>query len=338
MRRVTAIKGLSEERRLPRIGKIHLGVKKVSKSSGNEYPAAVDYFVCPPEIVAIYGEQPRELEVLLPSDNLAEVFPTAYKFYRKGVGLWCTGNGETGYRVGAGEGGGIGECPCPCDFLNTTPAQCKQMANLMVIVPRVSIGGVYQIDTSSINSIIDIQSGIAYAKEILGGRVAMVPFTLRLSPREVTTPDGKKKVIHTMSIALASFGTMRDLRGKLDEVRSMAQGIPAGRLALPAPVAELGNGEVEEEDLVAESEQVAGASVHAEPVAGYVAGYVAGAGPIPKDEAPGEHDLVGAGVAAPAAPAPRPAAPATGPAKFTPPAPAGGNGNGNGNGSKRRLF
>lgn len=320
-RRVTSIRGLSEERRLPRIGKIHLGVKKVS-AKGNEYPSAVDYFVAPPEVVAIYGEQPHELEVLLPSDNLSEVFPTAYKYYKSGVGLWCTGDGETGYRVGVGEAGGIGECACPCEHLNTTPARCKQMANLMVILPRVSIGGVYQIDTSSINSIIDIQSGIAYAKDILGGKVAFVPFTLRLSPREVTA-DGKKKVIHTMSLAIAAFDVMKTLRGKLEEVRSMAQGIPAGRLALPEAVAELGNGVVEEEDLVAESEQApAPPKLNRAPVTAEEQDPMHGVT---------EPELVGAAaLPLPAAPSAPPPAAAT--------KPAGGNGNGNGSGARRKLF
>jgi len=316
-RRVTSIIGLSQERRLPRIGKIHLGVKKFS-AKGNEYPSAVDYFVCPPEVVAIYGEQPHELEVLLPSDNLAEVFPTAYKYYKSGVGLWCTGNGETGYRVGVGEGGAIGECACPCEHLNTTPARCKQMANFMIILPRVSIGGVYQIDTSSINSIIDVQSGIAYAKDILGGRVAFVPFTLRLSPREVTA-DGKKKVIHTMSLAIAAFDVMKTLRGKLEEVRSMAQGMPAGRLALPEAVAELGNGVVEEEDLVAESEQA--------PAGTRTAPYP----PLPPvtHEEPVEPELVGAGAGV--------GAPASAPPAAATTKPAGGNGNGN-RAARPKLF
>ena len=41
------IKGLSEQRRLPRLGKIRLGVKKKNQK-GIEYPASTDYFVCPP--------------------------------------------------------------------------------------------------------------------------------------------------------------------------------------------------------------------------------------------------------------------------------------------------
>ena len=40
------IKELSDVRRLPRLGKIHLGVK-AKNEKGVEYPKAVDYFVVP---------------------------------------------------------------------------------------------------------------------------------------------------------------------------------------------------------------------------------------------------------------------------------------------------
>ena len=55
------IKGLTTDRQemLPRIGKIRLGIKK-KHSNGREYPAATDYFVCPPEVQAIYGPEPKE--------------------------------------------------------------------------------------------------------------------------------------------------------------------------------------------------------------------------------------------------------------------------------------
>ncbi len=40
------IHGLSEVRRMPRVGKLRLGIKATSKKTGNQFPKAVDYFVC----------------------------------------------------------------------------------------------------------------------------------------------------------------------------------------------------------------------------------------------------------------------------------------------------
>ena len=69
------IKGFSEPKRIPRIGKIYLGIKK---SNGNkEYPSAVDYFVVRPDGVntsetaaqafhETYGPEPRELTIAFP--------------------------------------------------------------------------------------------------------------------------------------------------------------------------------------------------------------------------------------------------------------------------------
>ena len=54
------IEGTSEITRMPRLGKIRLGVKKTSDKTGAEYPSAVDYFVCPDEVKSVYGEQPKE--------------------------------------------------------------------------------------------------------------------------------------------------------------------------------------------------------------------------------------------------------------------------------------
>jgi len=71
------IKGLSEQRRLPRIGKIRLGVKKKSPRTGAEYPVATDYFVCPTEVQAVYGEKPKRLDVIIPLED-EEIWASQY--------------------------------------------------------------------------------------------------------------------------------------------------------------------------------------------------------------------------------------------------------------------
>ena len=71
------IKGLTEARRLPRLGKIHLGVKKTKVVNGREveYPSAVDHFVFPEDnplyddLVKVFGEKPRELRILIPVED-----------------------------------------------------------------------------------------------------------------------------------------------------------------------------------------------------------------------------------------------------------------------------
>ena len=57
-----AIKGVSEVRRLPRCGKIRLGIKKKTKE-GVEYPAEVDYFILDRQVFAWAQDCPGAREV-----------------------------------------------------------------------------------------------------------------------------------------------------------------------------------------------------------------------------------------------------------------------------------
>ena len=83
------IKGLSETRRLPRLGKIHLGVKKTKVINGREveYPSAVDYFVFPEdnahydELVRVFGDKPKELRVLIPVEEEDRFASQYYRCY-----------------------------------------------------------------------------------------------------------------------------------------------------------------------------------------------------------------------------------------------------------------
>jgi hypothetical protein len=59
----------------------------------------------------------------------------------------------------------------------------------MVILPKVSMGGAYQVDSGSNNNIINLNSTIAWIQSMLG-RVAWVPLTLKRVPTKIQTPDG----------------------------------------------------------------------------------------------------------------------------------------------------
>lgn len=206
------IAGLSDIRRLPRLGKIRLGVRRTAQS-GAEYPAEVPYFVllpedCPTPAVfgkfrKIYGEKPTELVVMFPIEDPRVFFPQRYAKYGKG-GLVCKGDGCTFSRVVAVQGGKEneteiveGDCPSPedCDFARDDKGRtvCKRIASLTILLPEVTLGGTWQIDTSSFNSIVDLNSAIDYYRTLVG-RIAMVPFKLRRVARE--TQYGGKKATH----------------------------------------------------------------------------------------------------------------------------------------------
>lgn len=226
--RPTTIKGLSEQRRLPRLGKIRLGVRKVSQKSGKEYPTETEYFVVPPEVAKVYGEKPTEIDVMIPVEDTNTSFPQAFEMYGSGKGLKCVGDGETAFRHDE-KAQDMTEVDCPCDCLET--GACKQRAHLRVILPKVNVGGVYQIDTSSYNSIIDINSSIDYIRALVG-RIALVPLKLKRVATE-THHDGKKQTHYTMKLELeADIQFINTLRENTSRILTFSQ------YSLPAPVLE----------------------------------------------------------------------------------------------------
>ena len=199
--RFTRIKGrYSEARILPRIGRIRLGIK-VKSSKGTEYPKETEYFVVPPEVAAVYDEKPTELDVMFPLDDEEIVFPQKLAMYGLGAGLKCHGNGEEALcRGGDGE---WKEVSCPCDQFKTAAnprGQCTEVSSLMVMLPRVSMGGCYQINTGSEISTKNVNSSIDLIRAVVG-RISLVPLKLRRVPTE-THHDGGRQTHYTLSLVL----------------------------------------------------------------------------------------------------------------------------------------
>lgn len=222
------IKGLSEVRRLPRLGKIHLGVKVSQKKDGTPcapYPTEVDYFVCPPEVEAVFKEKPKSLRIMFPVDNADIFFAQWLKCYGANL-LKCKGDNERAFTWDE-EGGGIKEIPCPCPKLES--GDCKQIGILQFLLPDVPGAGVFQITTSSKTSIIDLNSSISFIRAICG-RVNMIPLILKREPtmmQRVEDGKPKKSTHYTLKIDLDEKVTMRQLQ--------QAALIAPERVLLPPP-------------------------------------------------------------------------------------------------------
>lgn len=206
------IKNLSDARRMPRLGKIHLGIKKDKKKDGTPctpYPTEVEYFVCPPEVQAVFGEKPTALKIMIPVEEPERFFPQYYKRYTTSL-LQCKGGGEQAFCWA--EEGGLKEVPCPCDYLKT--GECKQVGIFCFLMPDVQGFGIYQITTSSKNSIIDLNSSLDMIRAI-AGRIRMIPLILKREKMEIQrVEDGKpKKSTHyTLKIDLDEKMTLRQLQ------------------------------------------------------------------------------------------------------------------------------
>lgn len=295
------VAGLTDRPRMPRLGKIHLGIK-ATNARGTTFPRATDFFVVPEVIQKVYGPKPRELDVVFPIDDVQRVAYVAWKNYTSTRGKVCTGDGERAVRVIDTEKLGRGpwtqedfdaaiataetkkweprEIVCPAhDCVFAKRRQCKAVLNLQFLLPRVPGIGVWQLDTGSVNSIIDVRGGIEMVRKISGGRLAGIPLTLRLEPLEVISPeDGRKKVVHTLKlfspatldeIFQASTKSLGEMLRVLDHSGELVA-LPPGATDVPTP-------DEPEEDLYADTS--AGAAVAGRDDAGIPT-------PAPADQSP----------------------------------------------------
>lgn len=215
------IKDLSDRGRVPRIGKIHLGIKK-KNAKGTEYPSAVDYFVCPDEVRAVYGDQPKSLNITFHTNDILEIFPQFYKRYGKSKGLICRGDGEFATETNP-DTGEMKEIEClgrECPYYKKEPSECKTIGNLYFMIPASNRFGVYQLDTSSYNSILNINGGLKFGMQLTNGRLAFIPFILEVVPQEVN-PDGRKKTVYVLRLEADIQNMMKALDQKPHEILSI---------------------------------------------------------------------------------------------------------------------
>ena len=231
---MSPIKGVSDVVRLPRLGKIRLGIKKETEN-GTPYPSPTDYFVCPAEVRKVFGEKPRELRIMFPTDDQLQWASQYLRCYSTSRGLICRGDGETAVAridVKTGEIAArdaeateLREVICsPHSCTYYQRGQCRRVMNLQFLLPEVPGLGVWQIDTSSFYSIININSMIRMLKGILG-RCSMIPLTLALGPIEVSPPGQSKKTVHVMHIK-------KDIR--LVDLARLAL-LPPAQVLIPEP-------------------------------------------------------------------------------------------------------
>ena len=230
-KRFTKIRGkypVSSIRRLTWKGKVRLGIQVPTMERDKEgkykkdqngnliqrrdkfeelefHPQDVPHFVCPSEVEAIFGKDPTELDIAFPLSGLDEnglpdiggIFPQAYKYYGSSRGLKCVGDGETAMK--ANEEGVFEEVECPCDKFGQKDG-CSKRASLFFFIPKISMGGIYVIDSGSWNTMVDVQSGVYLALELLKdpitgeyNSITMLPFKLRRIQRETQHEKRKDK-------------------------------------------------------------------------------------------------------------------------------------------------
>lgn len=183
-----------ESDRLPRLGKIKLGLPP---GPGKPYPSKTDYFVCPPQVIEIYGAMPTALPVVLPFNDINRQLTADLKQYGSERGRICVGDGKEAMRVHpqTGELRSIickyKECP---DY---RAKKCQEKVTLIFLLPQVPGVGVWWIETTSLPTYWSLRAEMQLIQRVMHGRLAGVPLILTLEPEERiyrTEPDSSGKV------------------------------------------------------------------------------------------------------------------------------------------------
>lgn len=216
---------------MPVIGKIRLGERKTS-SGGKEYPSETEHFVLTdaPDVARVYGDKPISLDAFFISDDMDQVMPHWYKWYAGGVRdkegnviggrLQCYGDGRVAHHLAkrdpltriVPERQCLGE-KCP-DWKTASGApQCKPSMSVYVMLPRVSLFGLYQIDTTSKAAIQRFVSQVGMISKAWG-KLRMIPFKIFREPTLMTFVDDKGKEQSRTHYILSIIPNEAEFQGK----------------------------------------------------------------------------------------------------------------------------
>lgn len=180
------IKRLKRDAQFPMIGKLRKGAKKVSeKKPGQD----LTYFRfdtadnrAEKMFEAAYGTEPDAINVYLPRPTTDQNFSTWMEDWAAG-GLKHRCDGET-CTIWQQPNGTYSQEPKPC------PGGCKEVGRLMAIIPELQRFAYVTSETHSIHDIMRLTEQMQ-AVEAMRGTLQGIPFVLRRSPVEISTPSGK---------------------------------------------------------------------------------------------------------------------------------------------------
>ena len=173
-----------------------------------------------PDLMKHYGENCRELGIVLLDDDLENVFPTCYAWWTA-TERRCWGDGENATRRTQQTPSGEPWLPCGPECDDLKEGRCKPSGDLRFVLqsfPR--LGSICRIHTSSYRSVRQIHSALQEIQQFTGGRLAGLTASLIVRPEEgiYRDKDGKKKSTTIWALSLEVHGPdMKKLMGNLTE-------------------------------------------------------------------------------------------------------------------------
>jgi hypothetical protein len=189
--------------RLPRLGHVRLGIRV------DGLPRATDHFIFDPEtqdeqerqrllaeIKALFGEKPKRLRIVFPTDYPDEAAVSGFRAYTKTRGAVCRGDGLSAVRLVDTATGAMADaetqevaqrvitCPGGPECAEFANEQCKAIMFLQFMIPELPGLGVWQCNLGSpvaMERILSVLDAVVHAL----GSIAWVPFHLDLIREEV---------------------------------------------------------------------------------------------------------------------------------------------------------
>jgi len=168
-----------------------------------------------PELTKHYGEQCRDLHIMLIDDDIENVFPSSYAWWTA-TERKCWGDGVSATRRTTEKPGGQPWTQCGSGCPELSSGQCKPGGDLRFVLadfPR--LGSVCRIHTCSYRSIRQIHSALQEIQTFTGGRLAGITAKLTVRPEEATYFDRNEKRKKTTSIWALSLEVEGDDMQKL---------------------------------------------------------------------------------------------------------------------------
>lgn len=228
----------------PEIGSIRKGIK-VEKKRGDktiEVPQDLEHFRVEFDVqeqdaaarfVQVYGEQPQEINIILPFDEIERCWDAWLEAYTAGrlvaradgqrfVYLVDTKTGEVKVKNGVPfvpyeDGMVVGHDYQGKDVF------CRPSGRLQVIVPELKRAAYLTVHTTSIHDIANISQQLQAFKQINDGVIKGVPLVLRRRPKKISVPkpDGQRVRMEKWLLSIEADPVW--VGAKLGQVRALAQ-------------------------------------------------------------------------------------------------------------------
>lgn len=239
------IPGLLSQDRMtfPKIGDIRKGAKKTDPKKPGPDLTYFRYVLIEGEEEAAltfheaYKDEPREINVFLPFDEIDRNFEAFMERYTAGA-LQCRGSIEGGVCYMWRDDKGVMHreqkvCPMPiCEG-------CKENGRLKIIIPELRRLAYVTVHTTSIWDIIELRSNLVALRKLTGNGLKGIPLVLKRRPRKISTPREGGKRVRQKKWMLSIETDRRWVDAQLKAMEAAA--LPTGYAvaALPEPKAEV---------------------------------------------------------------------------------------------------